>query len=88
MTTEKMIYPQTTAAIMFIVLVVSLVKKTKIQAVKCDTRGQCQSSSTNDPTYIKPMQRVKEYPDEPFIVSNNKLFAMDAVKSCALRKVV
>ena len=39
-------------------------------------RGKKKSrgNSTNDPTNIKPTQHIKEYPNEPFVVSNSKLF--------------
>ena len=40
-------------------------------------KKRCRGNSTHDPSNIKPMQHVKEYPDEPFIVSNSKLFCTE-----------
>ena len=48
----------------------------KCSVLRNPPRGKKKSrgNSTNDPINIKPMQHIKEYPNEPFVVSNNKLF--------------
>ena len=43
-------------------------------------------SSTNDPKSVKPAQRVKEYKDEPFTVSNCKLFCMGCREEICVKK--
>ena len=35
-------------------------------------KRRCRGTSTHDPKGIKPIQRVKEYRDKPFSISNNK----------------
>jgi len=49
-------------------------------------KRKCRGSSTNDPTRIKPSQRVKEYPNEPFVVSNNKLFCNGCREELCIKK--
>ena len=51
-------------------------------------RGKRKSrgSSTNDPKSVKPAQRVKEYQDEPFTVSNCKLFCMGCREEIYVKK--
>ena len=36
-------------------------------------KRKCRGTSTHDPKGVKPMQQIKEYPEEPFSVSNNKI---------------
>ena len=43
-------------------------------------------SSTNDPKSVKPAQRVKEYQDESFTVSNCKLFCMGCREEICVKK--
>ena len=51
-------------------------------------RGKKKSrgNSTNDPTNIKPTQRIKEYPNEPFVVSNSKLFCNGCREELCIKK--
>ena len=41
---------------------------------------------TNDPTKIKPMQHIKENPNESFIESNNKLLCNGCLKELCIKK--
>lgn len=43
-------------------------------------------NSTNDPTNIKFTQRIKEYPNEPFVVSNSKLFCNGCHEELCIKK--
>ena len=49
-------------------------------------RKKTKGNSINDPTHVKPLQRVKEYPNEPFIVSNSKLFCHGCREELCLKK--
>ena len=55
-------------------------KQAVLRNPPCGKR-RCQGSSVHDPTNIKPMQRVNEYPNEALTVSNN--FAVVVVKNYA-----
>ena len=51
-------------------------------------RGKKKSkgNSTNDPTNTKPTQHIKEYPNEPFVVSNSKLFCNGCREELCIKK--
>jgi len=49
-------------------------------------KRKCRGNLTNDPTRIKPYHRVKEYPNEPFVVSNNKLFCNGCHEELCINK--
>ena len=49
-------------------------------------KRRCRDSSVHDPTNIKPMQRVQEYPNEALMVSNNKLFCNGCREELCIKK--
>ena len=49
-------------------------------------KRRCRGTSTHDPKGIKPIQRVKEYPDELFSISNNKLFCKGCREELCVKK--
>ena len=49
-------------------------------------KRRCRGSSVHDPTNIKPMQRVNEYPNEALTVSNNKLFCSGCREELCIKK--
>ena len=49
-------------------------------------KKKCRGNSTNDPTNIKPTQRIREYPNEPFTVSNSKLFCNGCREELCIKK--
>ena len=51
-------------------------------------KKKSRGSSTNDLTNIKPMQLIKEYLNEPFVVSNSKLFCNSCLEELCIKKVV
>ena len=61
---------------------------TKCSVLKNPPRGKKKSrgSSTNNPTNMKPTQRIKEYPNEPFVVSNSKLFCNGCREKLCIKK--
>ena len=59
-----------------------LSRKQKIMKNPPNGKRRSCSSCQNNPKGIKPQQRVKECPTEPFIVSSGKLFAMGVGKNC------
>ena len=51
-------------------------------------KRRCRGTSAHDPKGIRPIQRVKEYPDEPFSISNNKLFCKGCRELCVKKRSV
>ena len=49
-------------------------------------KQKSQGSSANDLKSVKPAQHVKEYQDEPFTVSNCKLFCMGCREEICIKK--
>jgi len=49
-------------------------------------RKKTKSNLINDPTHVKPLQHIKEYPNELFIVSNSKLFCNGCREELCLKK--
>ena len=49
-------------------------------------KRKCRGKSIHDPTNIKPTQRIKEYPNEPFTVSKNKLFCKGCREELCIKK--
>ena len=59
-----------------------LSRKRKVTKNPPTGKRRARSSCPSNPKGIKPQQRVKEYPTEPFIVSSSKLFARGVGKNC------
>ena len=49
-------------------------------------KQRCRGTSAHDPKGIRPIQRVKEYPNEPFSISNNKLFCKGCREELCVKK--
>ena len=58
----------------------------KVQSYGTYYSRKSRGSSDNDPKNVKPAQCVKEYQDEPFTVSNCKLFCMGCREEICVKK--
>ena len=64
----------------------SLSRKRTIARNPPHGKRKSRGSFTNDPKSIKPAQSVKEYQEEPFTVSNCKLFCMGCREEICVKK--
>ena len=60
-------------------------KQVQAKNPPCGKR-RCRGTSTYDPKGIGPAQRVREYPNEPFSVSNKKLFCKACREELSIKK--
>ena len=63
-----------------------LSRKRKVMKNPPTGKRRARSSCPSNPKGIKPQQRVKEYPTEPFIVSSSKLFCQGCREELPLKK--
>lgn len=56
--------------------------------IHLEGRKDVGGSSTNVPSNIKPMQHVKEHPDDLFIVSNSRLFCTGCCEELCIKKII
>ena len=63
-----------------------LSRKRKVTKNPPTGKRRARSSCPSNPKGIKPQQRVKEYPTEPFIVSSSKLFCQGCREELPLKK--
>ena len=63
-----------------------LSRKRKIMKNPPSGKRRSRSSCQSNPKGIKPQQRVKEYPTEPFIISSGKLFCHGCREELPLKK--
>ena len=63
-----------------------LSRKRKVMTNPPTGKKRAHSSCQSNPKGIKPQQRVKEYPAEPFVVSSGKLFCQGCREELPLKK--
>ena len=65
----------------------TLARKRKIAANSPKGMKRSKGVTTNDPKSVCPSDKVKAYPDEPFSISNKKLFCSSCREELPLKKV-
>ena len=62
-------------------------RKTKVNP-PCGKKRSTSSSSSSDPKRVTPIERVRQYPKEPFKVSNNRLFCYGCREEIKLKTTI
>ena len=68
--------------------VLSLARKQSQARNPPSGKRRCRGTSANEPKHIEPTQQVKEYKNEPFTVTNKKLFCRACREEVSMKTTV